>query len=95
MSLSAAQLVGGTQTELVATFKVMGIPRIKVLAVQTGSGSQQTLAHGLSVTPLAVNIILSEATTGLAIPFQSAVPDATNIYVTAVNAKTYNVWILY
>jgi hypothetical protein len=56
----------------------------------TGTGAQQTIPHGCSFTPTYDQVFLSERSTGLAIPYQSAAPDATNIYVTAVNAKTYN-----
>ena len=89
------KLISGSYTEVVADLKTAGYLRCKCLAKQTGTGAQATLAHGLSTTPLANQIFLSEADTGLAIPYQSAVPDATNIYVLAVNAKTYNVLILY
>lgn len=65
----------------------------KWLATQTGTGGQQTIAHGLIATPSAKKILLCEATTGLAVPYQSAAADATNIYVTATNAKTYNVYV--
>lgn len=57
----------------------------------TGTGAQQTIAHGLSATPAADDILLSEYTTGGALAYQSAVPDATNIYVTATNTKTW-IW---
>lgn len=53
----------------------------------TGTGAQQTIAHGLSTTP--TRVFLSESTTGGALAYQSAAADATNIYITATNAKTY------
>lgn len=53
----------------------------------TGTGAQQTIAHGLATTPN--RIFLSESTTGGALAYQSAAADATNIYVTATNTKTY------
>jgi len=53
----------------------------------TGTGAQQTVAHGLVATP--TDVILSEYTTGLAIPYQSAAADATNIYVLATLNKTW------
>lgn len=53
----------------------------------TGTGSQQTIAHLLAAIP--TDVTLSEYNTGAAVPYQSAAADATNIYVTATNAKTY------
>jgi len=53
----------------------------------TGTGAQQTIAHGLNVTPN--RVLLSESTTGGALAYQSAAADATNIYITAVLNKTY------
>ena len=54
----------------------------------TGTGSQQTIAHGCDFTPSKENVILSNIDDG-ANPYLSAEPDATNIYVTAVNGKKY------
>ncbi|MDD4986661.1 MAG: hypothetical protein PHQ43_12950, partial [Dehalococcoidales bacterium] len=54
----------------------------------TGTGSQQTIAHGLSATP--TRVYFSNIEDG-ANPYQSAAADATNIYVTAVSGKDY-VW---
>jgi hypothetical protein len=53
----------------------------------TGTGSQQTIAHGLGAAP--TKVILSEYTTGGALAYQSQAADATNIYITATNEKTY------
>jgi parallel beta-helix repeat protein len=53
----------------------------------TGTGAQQTIAHGLAAAP--TRVLLSESTTGGALAYQSAAADATNIYITATNAKTY------
>lgn len=57
----------------------------------TGTGAQQTIAHGLSFTPTYDQVVLSERSTGGALPRQSAVPDATNIYITATLNKDY-IW---
>jgi hypothetical protein len=57
---------------------------------ETGNGAQQTIAHGLGFTPAYTDVLLSERTTGGALPRQTAAPDAVNIYVTATNAKDYN-----
>lgn len=89
------KLVSGQYGEVIQDLKTAGILRVKLFSVQTGTGAEQTIAHGLASTPLAVNIFLSEATTSLAIPYQSSVPDATNIYITATNLKTYNIVIFY
>jgi len=52
----------------------------------TGTGAQQTIAHGLHVTPNRVQV--SNLDDG-ANPYQSAAVDATNIYITAVDTKKY------
>ncbi len=48
----------------------------------TGTGAQQTVAHGLAFTPTRQQIALT-AGSATALPFHSAAPDGTNIYVTA------------
>ncbi len=53
----------------------------------TGTGSQQTIAHGLAVTPTFVTIS-GDATDVNG--FQSAAADATNIYITADNTEAYH-----
>lgn len=55
----------------------------------TGTGSQQTIPHGLSSTPTVV--LLSNIDDG-ANAYQSAAADATNIFITAVNGKDYH-WL--
>jgi len=55
-----------------------------------GTGAQQTIPHGCNFTPTYDQVFLSERSTGLAVPYQSAPPDAINIYVTATLNKTYN-----
>jgi parallel beta-helix repeat protein len=55
----------------------------------TGTGAQQTIAHGCSTTP--THIILSDEDNG-SLPYQSAAADATNIYITAVNTKKWQ-WL--
>ncbi len=55
----------------------------------TGTGSQETIAHGLSVTPTIVLLSnVDEATN----PYQSAAADADNIYITAESSKRYH-WL--
>ena len=56
----------------------------------TGTGAQQDIAHGLAVIPTYNQVFFSERSTGGAIPYQSAAPDATNIHPTATLNKTYN-----
>ena len=56
----------------------------------TGDGGQQTIHHLCNFTPTYDQVFLSERSTGGALAYQSAAPDADHIYVTAVNAKTYN-----
>ena len=57
----------------------------------TGTGAQQTIAHGLALTPSPTNrghIFLTKFHS-LADPYVSAVPDATNIYITSPNASDF------
>lgn len=54
----------------------------------TGTGAQQSIPHNLIIAP-ANKILLSERTTGGALARQSAAADATNLYITATNAKDY------
>jgi len=54
----------------------------------TGTGAQQTIAHGCDFTPTKAQVRLWNIDDG-ANPYQSADPDATNIYVTAVSGKAY------
>jgi len=54
----------------------------------TGTGAQQTIAHGCDFTPTKAHVIVSNIDDG-ANPYLSANPDATNIYVTAVSGKDY------
>jgi hypothetical protein len=56
----------------------------------TGTGAQQTIAHGLIYEPDWDDVFLSERSSGGALAYQSAEPDATNIYVTATDEKDYN-----
>jgi len=53
-----------------------------------GTGAQQSIAHGCSFTPTKAQVTVSNIDDG-ANPYLSANPDATNIYVTAVNGKTF------
>jgi hypothetical protein len=54
----------------------------------TGTGSQQTIAHGLGFTPTPAQIALI-AGSATASPYHSAAPDATNIYVTATTGQAW------
>jgi hypothetical protein len=85
---------GGTAISIPAGCKVKSINFpfyvTENSGTSTGTGAQQTIAHGCKFTPTYDQVFLSERSTGLAIPYQSSAPDATNIYVTAVNLKTYN-----
>jgi len=54
----------------------------------TGTGAQQSIAHGCGFTPTKAQVIVSNIDDG-ANPYLSADPDATNIYVTAVSGKQY------
>lgn len=61
-----------------------------VSAVLTGTGSQQTIAHGLGRTPDQVELAVLVASAGFSV-LQTAAPDATNIYVTATSTVEYQV----
>jgi hypothetical protein len=54
----------------------------------TGTGSQQTIAHGLGFTPTWDQIALINAGVS-ANAYHAAIPDATNIYVTAVLGQSW------
>jgi hypothetical protein len=54
----------------------------------TGTGAQQTIAHGCGFTPTTANVILTDLESGAA-AYCSAAPDDTNIYVTATNNQDY------
>ena len=54
----------------------------------TGTGSEQTIAHGLGFTPTRQQVILI-AGSATANPYHSSAPDATNIYVTAGNEQAW------
>lgn len=59
------------------------------VSTSTGTGAEQTIAHGLSTTPS--KVILSEYTTGGAGAYQSSAASTANIFITATLNKTY-VW---
>lgn len=61
--------------------------RSENMGTSTGTGAQQTIAHGLGKTP--VYVFLSNIEDG-ANAYQSAAADGTNIYITAVNGKDYS-----
>lgn len=54
----------------------------------TGTGAQQTVAHGLAFAPTRQQIALI-AGSATALPFHSAAPDTTNIYVTAASGQPW------
>jgi hypothetical protein len=57
----------------------------------TGTGAQQTIAHGLAVAPTVVLITPTEALASAAEnPFMSAAADITNIYITTGSGINYN-----
>ena len=55
----------------------------------TGTGGQQTIAHGLSAKPTVVKIYPTEDPAGTAITWGSPAADATNIYLTVTSGKDY------
>lgn len=86
---------GGLTTRFDITEKDGYTPQIKIISTEskyensgtsTGTGAQQTIAHGLATTP--DRVFLSNEDDG-ANPYQSASADATNIYITAVDTKKY------
>lgn len=54
----------------------------------TGTGAQQTIAHGLGFAPTCQHISLTGGS-ATALPYHSAAPDATYIYVTAANGQAW------
>jgi len=61
----------------------------------TGTGAQQIIPHGCSFEPTYAQIMLSESSTGGALPALTQAPSPTNIYVTATLNKTYNWRVTY
>lgn len=55
----------------------------------TGTGSEQTIAHGIYGTPSYVETRTQFGGSGDAAPDQTDSPDATNIYITANNGKPF------
>jgi len=55
----------------------------------TGTGSEQTIAHGLSAKPTVVKIYPTEDPAGTAIAWNATPADATNFYVTVTSGKDY------
>lgn len=64
----------------------------------TGTGSQQTIAHGLGGTPSRVRVYPTGDPAGTTITWGSPSADGTNIYVTVTNAKAYKwkaeIWLV-
>lgn len=63
----------------------------------TGTGSEQTIAHGLGVTPKKVGAYATEDPAGTVFVWKAAtIPlggaDATNIYITVTSGKDFT-WI--
>ena len=69
------------RTKLLGTFNMA-----QLAGNSTGTGAQQTIAHGLNVIP--TRVILWNIEDG-ANPYQSAAADDTKIYITAVSGKDY------
>ena len=57
---------------------------------QTGNGSEQSIAHGLGVTPRAV-LVIPTGWTAVTVDIAEGTHDATNVKVTVTNAVTYKV----
>lgn len=55
----------------------------------TGTGSTQTIAHGLSAKPSVVKVYPTEDPAGTAITWGSPSADATNIYPIVTSGKDY------
>ena len=72
---------------------LLNVRNVFVSTVQTGTGSAQTIAHGLGVVPLLVFVTpvdLSPATVGL-ITVVEGTHDATNLTVTVTTTKTFKI----
>ena len=57
----------------------------------TGTGSEQTIAHGLSAKPTVVKVYPTEDPAGTVISWGSPAADATNIYPIVTSGKDF-VW---
>jgi hypothetical protein len=68
-----------------ASHKSSGGDRIGNSGTSTGTGAAQTIAHGLAAKPTMVSIVPDATGTSV-----SVYADATNIYPTVTNAKTYS-----
>ena len=55
----------------------------------SGTGSEQTIAHGLSAKPTAVKIYPTEDPAGTVIAWGSPSADTTNIYPIVTSGKDY------
>jgi len=82
-----------TNGGVVNNWTITSIANVKLTGLRTendgtseGTGAQQTIAHGMAITPNRISF--SNIDDG-ANPYQSAAADATNIYVTAVNGLDY------
>lgn len=70
---------------------VDGLTGIFSSTVITGTGSQQSIAHGLGVVPRAVLVSVYNNTSGSQFSVVEGSHDATNLYITVTNNDTYKV----
>ena len=82
--LSSGGIIYGTLTGTKIQFNIGYVTDNS--GTSTGTGAQQTIAHGLAATPN--RVFLTNESSG-ANPYQSATADSSNIYITAVNGKKY------
>ena len=55
----------------------------------SGTGSEQTIAHGLSAKPSVIKIYPTEDPAGTVIAWNATPADSTNFYVTVTNGRDY------
>lgn len=96
VALSADACTGNAATATLAAqaTKVAATSRFRSTNL-TGTGSQQSIAHGLATTPTWADIRVVSSATPTQFPSVdfSAAPDATNVYVTADVGSTFVVMV--
>lgn len=80
-----------TSTQDVATKNYVDT-HVFVSTVQTGNSSQQSIPHGLGVTPTRVIVTVYDNSASSTYSIVEGSHDATNVYVTVTSGVTYKVW---
>ena len=83
--LSAAVMLSGMTISTGPAMKAW------ISTIQTGNGSQQSVAHGHTSAPRLAWIVPSGKWISTTSALGATVPDATNVYVTCTSGKKYRV----